>query len=197
MSTLRTNKGGIHIGTPWESFREYTLLTAPRMLTTNINQTEIAILEGDYYVSYTRDVVASSSSVYYRFVTPATKFFGFRFVGFSSTLGDSDVYFYKNATGITLSTAVSIRNANELINTAPLSTFHSVSSVTTEGDEYWYDQVPSGAGGRPPGGSIDADGFWIIAPSTTLLIKMTNNAVQSSTLRLLLEWFEITPEITA
>ena len=105
MSTLRTNKKGVHVGIPWESMREYTLLTAPRMLTTGINQTEISILEGDYFTAYTRDDIPNGGTIYYRFVTPAQKFFGFRFIGFSTKLGDVDIYIYRNPTGVVLGSA--------------------------------------------------------------------------------------------
>lgn len=195
MSTLRTNENGVHVGIPWESFREYALLTAPRLLTTNITQTEISILEGDYYQAYTRDTLATGTSVYYQFVTPPSKFFGFRFTEFGSTLGDSEIYMFKNPTGVVTGSAVTIVNFNEYINRTATATFNAVTSVTTEGDEFFWDFIPSGSGGRPAGGTESREGFLIIAPNTTLLFKMTNNAAQNSTMRLLLEWVEVTPPV--
>jgi len=177
--------------------REYQLLTAPRLLTTGITQTEISILEGDYYQAYTRDTLATGTSVYYQFVTPQSKFFGFRFTEFGSSLGDSELYMYKDPTGVVLGAAQTIINFNEYIPRAATATFNKVTSVTTPGTEFYWDFIPSGSGARPAGGSSAREGFLIISPSTTFLFKMTNNAAQDSILRLLLEWVEVTPTVLA
>jgi len=195
VAQLTKNSGGVHIGIPFDMVREYQLLTAPRLLTTGITQTEISILEGDYYQAYTRDTLATGTSVYYQFVTPPSKFFGFRYTEFGSTLGDSEIYMYQNPTGVVTGAAVTIINFNEYINRSATATFNAVTSVTTEGDEFFWDFIPSGSGARPAGGAASREGFLIIAPSTTLLFKMTNNAAQDSTMRLLLEWVEVTPSV--
>ena len=195
MAQLTKNSGGVHIGIPFDMVREYQLLTAPRLLTTGITQTEISILEGDYYQAYTRDTLATGTSVYYQFVTPPTKFFGFRFTEFSSSLGDSEIYMYKDPTGVVTGAAVTPLNFNSYIPRVATATFNAVTSITTPGTEFFWDFIPSGSGARPAGGSASREGFFIIAPSTPLLFKLTNNAAQDSTMRLLLEWVEVTPSV--
>ena len=104
---------------------------------------------------------------------------------------------YKDPTGVVTGSSVTVANFNEYINRAATVTFNAVTSVTTDGDEFFWDFIPSGSGARPAGGSASREGFLIIAPSTTLLFKMTNNAAQNSTMRLLLEWVEVTPTVLA
>lgn len=178
-----------------DALRTYDSLPAGRLLTTTLTQTEIAILEGDFFRAYRRYSIPSLSTVYIKFTPPTTRAFGLVGRDITPEFAGVKYYVFAGATGVVTvpDSEWQTFNENGFSSNAPEAMLQDVSSVADEGVESDYAVIPVGASGKTSGSLERREGFKIIAQE--LLVKIENLESKPNEVLIYYQWIEAPAQV--
>lgn len=155
-----------------------------------------AVEHGIAFRAFDRVTIAGASTQYWSAVLPADKAVILYSRRLSSTKPLLTYESLVGSTGITYGTAVTIRNNNALSNKVSGGLVRRVTSVTSPGTVYDFDEVigAGGAGTNSVGGSFSEEDIRIFPPGAEFILRMTNGDPAETNASLYLKWIEIPPD---
>lgn len=181
-------------GIPSDVVRDYPSLPAGRLLTTTLNQTEISIVEGDYFKTHKWINVPALSSVYVLFTTPpASVLFALKSREIVSERSNVEYRTFVAFTGVVTGDTWPIFRENDRIPKVSQALFQDVVSVATidaasEAEAAYI--PPSGQGANTRGSLARGEGFKIVTPDQQILLEFKNNENASNQLLITYQWAE-------
>lgn len=177
------------------TIRDYESLSQPRVLTTTLTQTEVAILEGDFFRSFQRITLPSSGKSYVLFTSPdVDKVFGLRFREITSEKGGVNYNVYRTFSGVTEGLEWDVFNENGYSPKISGTSFKNVTGTPTTIDTTSLSETayipPTGQGNQTSGSLNRVDGFKLIPANTSLLLEYENLDNTSNELLLYYQWVE-------
>lgn len=177
------------------TIRDYESLSQPRVLTTTLTQTEIAILEGDFFRAFQRFTLPSDGKIYVLFTSPdVDKVFGLRLREITSERGGVNYNIYNTFSGVTTSDSWEIFNENGYSNNLSGSMYQNVVGTPTSIDLTSLSDTaysPSTSQGNQTRGSLSrGEGFKIVQPNTQLLLEFENLESSSNDILVYFQWAE-------
>ena len=180
--------------------RAYDTLSQPRLLVTNIDQEEIAVVEGDEYQAYFIDTFTAGQTKYYAWELPLSSTVAVGLVDrqfVSSNGGARADILWDYTIDSTLSTLTPF-NQNNLFRGVKDADF-VVSDVTLSAEGIVREPIliPSGgSGNNAPGGVSPSVGFRIYKPDTGFVFKVQNTHNASSEIIVGYTWIEFPANLT-
>lgn len=185
-------------GIPSGVVRDYKSLPSGRLLTTTLNQSEIAILEGDFFRSFRIVTIPSSGTYYAKFTAPPnTVAFGLVSRELTPTLSGLWYRVRRNA-DITVipDSAWAVYNENGYSAKTGQAVIEDVDTVIDAGDITDVAYIPKGAQQRTSGSLNRGQGFKIVPFGTELLLEFENLENQPNEVLIYYQWIEAPVDIT-
>lgn len=185
-----------------QAVRYYPDLVQPRILTTNLTNTENLTLLGVVYRCIIEiNALASNQSVWYRVQAPANKELAILNRRLSSTYAGTEYRLFYDSTGYTQTgQPLQAYNLNRRLNSNPLTTIYALTGAPTTlnkdiGPVIYTGAGSGGVGNAAAGTNSREDGFTIYPANDYFIAKVTNLATAANNIKLTLEFAELGSDI--